>query len=113
LKTGAAIARYADFWPYYLREHSRPLTRGFHYFGTICATLCLFALLATGRLWLAPIAVIMGYGPAWAAHFLVERNRPATFQYPLWSLVSDYRMAWNWIIGGLNRELAKAGIPAR
>lgn len=81
-----------------------------HLAGTGLATVSLLALLLTGRLWLLPLALVAGYGPAWAAHFFVEKNRPATFQYPLWSLVSDYRMAWAWISGHLGDELVKAGI---
>ena len=109
----APIRRYSEFWPYYLREHADPGTRGLHYFGTGLATAALLALIATGRLWLIPIGLFAGYGPAWIGHFFVEKNRPATFKYPLWSLISDYRMAFAWITGRLGRELAKAGIPDR
>ena len=55
-------------------------------------------------------ALAGGYGPAWIAHFIVEKNRPATFSYPFWSLVSDFRMAWCWTRGSLGRELEKAGV---
>ncbi len=107
------IRTYGAFWPYYLREHAKPRTRGLHYLGTGLATLSLVALVATGRWWFGPLALVAGYGPAWLAHFFVERNRPATFTYPLWSLASDYRMAWSWISGRLPAELAKAGIARR
>jgi len=107
------IATYGEFWPYYLREHAQPTTRSIHFLGTGVATACLIALITTGNPLLLPCVLIGGYGPAWVAHFFVEHNKPATFRYPLWSLVSDYRMAWTWLTGRLEGELAKAGVNPR
>lgn len=104
---------YREFWPYYLREHANPGTRSLHFLGTGVATASLLALILTRRLWLLPLALAAGYGPAWIGHFFVEKNRPATFAHPLWSLVSDYRMAVVWLTGRLESELAKAGVSRR
>lgn len=109
----AAITRYGEFWLHYLREHARPGTRAIHYAGTGLATASLAGLIATGNWWFAPVALAAGYGPAWIGHFFIEKNRPATFTYPLWSLVSDYRMASVWLTGRLGAELRKAGVRTR
>lgn len=101
---------FAAFWPYYLREHSRPLTRALHYVGTtLVVGIGLYALLSGDHLWFAAMP-IAGYFFAWLAHFTVEKNRPATFSYPLWSLAADFRMWWLWLTGRLDGELRRAGV---
>ena len=111
--TKRTIGTYAAFWPYYLREHAKPETRAIHYVGTGLATSCIVLLAVTGQWWFALGALIGGYGPAWIGHYFIEKNRPATFTYPLWSLASDYRMAWCWLTGRLDRELRHAGLAPR
>jgi hypothetical protein len=105
------IATYPAFWHYYLREHAKPATRVWHYLGTSLTLLCLFAAAVLRAPWFLLAAVILGYAPAWVGHFTSEHNRPATFRYPLWSLLSDFRLYGTWLSGRLPRELAAAGVP--
>ncbi len=99
---------YAEFWLVYLRAHAKPATRGLHYAGTTLALGCLVAGVWTP--WLVLSAPVVGYGFAWAGHFGVEGNRPATFGHPVWSLFSDVRMLALWASGRLAPHLRSAGV---
>lgn len=104
------MRNYAEFWPHYLREHAKPATRALHYAGTSGVIALAVAAVATGRpLWLVALPVC-GYFFAWLGHFAVERNRPATFRHPAWSLVSDFRMFALGLSGRLGRHLEEAGV---
>ena len=84
------IATYRDFWPYYLGQHSTPVCRAWHYLGATFGIAGVVLLIVTGNWWYLALALVAGYGPAWIGHFFFERNRPATFQYPMWSLLGDF-----------------------
>ena len=104
---------FREFWPFYLREHSKPQTRALHYVGTSLVVAMAIYALATQQ-WLVLIAVpVAGYFFAWVAHFRIERNRPATFTYPLWSLLADFKMWALWLGGRLGPELERAGVHGR
>ena len=108
--TNHPIASFEDFWLFYLREHARPATRALHYAGTGLAVVALAAAAIAANPWILLAVPLAGYGPAWAAHWLVENNRPATFAHLLWSLAGDIWMAWRWLSGRLGEDLARAGV---
>ena len=81
-----------DFWPHYLSEHADPNTRLMYVLGTALAMAFVVLLTWSGDLGFLAAAVIAGYRMAWLSHLLIERNRPATFRYPIWSLMGDFRM---------------------
>jgi len=104
------IESYREFWPFYLAEHRRGLTRLIHVLGTGVGLLLLLIGLVTANWWFLLAALFCGYGFAWLSHLAVERNRPATFAYPLWSFVSDFRMFALFCSGRLESELSRHGI---
>jgi hypothetical protein len=107
------IQTFREFWPFYLGEHAKPGTRALHLVGSTVGLG--LAALATARR--APallvVALAVGYACAWVAHAAIEHNRPATFRYPLWSFLADWKMWGCAVTGRLGRELERAGIPSR
>lgn len=88
----SSYSSFDEFYPFYLSEHSNRVCRRLHFAGSSLVLLTLVLALVTGRpawLWLAPL---FGYGFAWIGHFAFEKNRPATFEHPLYSLAGDWRM---------------------
>jgi hypothetical protein len=99
-----------DFWPHYLREHSKRSTRAYHYIGTSLVVGLAAAAVAKRKPWLVAALPVAGYGFAWAGHALAERNRPATFTYPSWSLRADFKMWALGMTGQLKPHLDAAGV---
>jgi hypothetical protein len=102
------IATFREFWPFYVREHARPLTRRLHFAGTLGLFVVTALALLSGRLLWLTLLPVVGYGFAWTAHFFVERNRPATFTYPLWSLAADFVMFGKMLRGRMDVEVENA-----
>lgn len=86
------FASFAEFYPFYLAEHANRTSRRLHVTGTLLALLAAAAAVLAASWKLALLAVASGYAFAWVGHFFFERNRPATFRWPLWSLRGDFTM---------------------
>src|SRR5712691_107797 len=83
---------FAEFYPFYLSEHSNAVCRRLHFTGSLLVVFAVLYVIFTRR-WLVLLAVpLIGYGFAWVGHFFFEKNRPATFTYPLYSLMGDWQM---------------------
>lgn len=83
---------FGEFYPFYLSEHGDRINRRLHFIGSTLVVAAVLLVVLTGQLrwlWLAPLA---GYGFAWAGHYVYEKNRPATFKHPLYSLLGDWVM---------------------
>jgi len=86
------LATFEEFWPFYVGQHSKEGTRALHFAGTTAGLAWLLAAAAFRRPHFLVHALVSAYGLAWVGHFFIEKNRPATFTYPLWSLEGDFRM---------------------
>jgi hypothetical protein len=101
------LGTYEEFWPFYVSQHRHAVNRSLHFVGTSLVLGCVAAsvLVSPSFLFAAPFA---GYGFAWFGHFFFERNKPATFTYPLWSLRGDFRMYRLMLLGRMGPELDRA-----
>lgn len=87
-----------EFYPFYLSEHSNRTSRRLHFTGTSIAVVLLVTAVITQTWWLILVALVQGYAFAWVGHFFFEKNRPATFRYPLLSFLGDWRLWWEILI---------------
>ena len=94
MKGGERYKTFAEFYPFYLSEHENVVSRRLHFFGISIALVLLLAALATRNGWLLLVALVQGYAFAWVGHFFLEHNRPATFKYPVFSFMGDWRLWW-------------------
>jgi hypothetical protein len=90
---------FADFYPFYLSEHRTAACRRLHFVGTFLVIALCVAAIASRKWWLLALMPVAGYGFAWVGHFVFERNRPATFTYPWYSLAADFVMFRDILVG--------------
>lgn len=90
--SSTGFSSFAKFYPYYLQEHANLTCRRLHFAGTSLVIALAVGAAVTGAGWLLWFLPVAGYGFAWAGHFIFEKNRPATFQHPFYSLWGDFVM---------------------
>jgi hypothetical protein len=90
---------FGEFYPFYLSEHANKTSRRLHFTGTSVALALIVAAVVTQVWWLFAIALAQGYAFAWVGHYFFEHNKPATFKYPGFSLMGDWRMWWDILRG--------------
>ena len=90
---------FREFYPFYLAEHSDLTCRRLHFVGSWLVLAILLWSLLSLNFWLLLLLPVVGYGFAWVGHFFFEKNRPATFTYPVWSLMGDWVMFWDILRG--------------
>ena len=88
---------FKEFYPFYLSEHMNPICRGLHFLGTLGVVLLIICSFYNIKYLV--IAPICGYSFAWAGHFFFEKNKPATFKYPIYSFIGDWVMFKDILIG--------------
>lgn len=106
------IQTFAEFWPFYVREHSLPACRALHFIGSTLVLGVIAAAVAVNW-WLLLAAPVVGYGFAWIGHFAIEKNKPASFKYPLWSFIADWKMWAMMLVGRMGSEVQKAQAAAK
>lgn len=93
---------FKEFYPFYLREHSNLTCRKLHFIGTCGVVSLLLLFFFTGNLLILTFVPLIGYGFAWLGHFIFEKNRPATFKHPIYSLMGDFKMFWEILTGKIS-----------
>jgi len=101
------IKTYNEFYIFYLSEHNNKTCRLLHFIGTGLVFVLAFLAVYLGKSFLWIFVPITGYGFAWVGHFYFEKNKPATFKYPLWSLASDFKMFFQILIGKISIDNSK------
>lgn len=95
------VATFDEFYPLYLQEHKNRTNRRLHFIGSTFGLICFTLMIAMANILFFPLGLLLGYGCAWVGHFFFEKNKPATFQRPLWSFMGDWVMYKDILTGNI------------
>ena len=101
------ITSYSEFYRFYLKEHQNMTSRILHFIGTFLVFILLFLAILQGWGWRWILIPLVGYGFAWIGHAFFEKNKPATFKYPFWSLISDFKLFFEILLGRRSFDSSK------
>ncbi|WP_025743963.1 DUF962 domain-containing protein [Aquimarina pacifica] len=101
------IKTYAEFYNFYLTEHKNKTSRTLHFIGTFLVFVIIAIAIYFNWSWKWFLVPVVGYGFAWVGHAFFEKNKPATFKYPLWSLISDFKLFFEILLGKRSFDSSK------
>lgn len=104
IKAKPQFKNFSEFWPYYLSQHAKRETRLFHYFGVFLSLGVTVYAVASHHYWILVFSPFLGYVPAWTSHFMIEKNKPATFDYPFYSFLADFKMTAVMLVSWLKSD---------
>lgn len=111
MSTEKKYQTFKAFYPYYLKEHADKTNRTLHFIGTLLLIIFFIVGIVTGKWWFFALIPITGYGFAWVGHFFIEKNKPATFTYPFYSLAGDFMMFWDTLTGRIHSKIESGKLP--
>lgn len=100
--TAAEYKSFSEFYPFYLSQHENIVCRRLHFAGSLVIIAIIATALITTNAILLLAVPVAGYGFAWVGHFIFEKNKPATFTYPFYSLMGDWVMSWDILTGKIS-----------
>lgn len=98
------FSSFDEFYRFYLKEHSNPTCRALHYLGSTWVLLLIVISLASAKLIPLVLIPLVGYGHAWIGHFMFEKNKPATFKWPVFSFLADWVMYKDFLLGKFRKD---------
>jgi hypothetical protein len=102
-----AVTRFEDFWPHYVRLHSKPETQWFHAAATATSTVLFALAISRKSLFLAAIAPLANHLIAQTSHRLFEKNKSTPWKNQIWHTRAEFKMLGLVLTGKMAAEVAR------